>query len=176
MEGTIGEVRMFAGNFPPQNWAFCDGTLKPISQYDAAYAIMGTIYGGDGVNTFAVPDLRGRLPVGTGQGAGTPYVVLGQIGGAESVTLTTNTMAPHVHVQMASGGEPVTNTAAGGLPATNGRGTTPPMPNIYGSADSQVAMQPTGVSPGGSQPFSIIQPVLSTNYVVCLIGVFPSRN
>ncbi|GAA4443246.1 tail fiber protein [Ravibacter arvi] len=176
MEGTIGEIRLFAGNFPPLTWAFCDGSLVSIAQQTALFAILGTTYGGDGQNTFALPDLRGRLPVGTGQGPGLSNVELGQMTGMESTTLLVTTMPPHVHQQSASGNEPTQNTASGAALASNGRSTNPPMPNVYTGTVSQVSMgQTTGVA-GGGQPFSVIQPILTTNFIICMEGIFPSRN
>src|SRR5512136_2572601 len=93
----VGEIRMFAGNFAPQGWMFCEGQLLPISQYDALFNLIGTTYGGDGINTFALPDLRGRVIVGPGQGSGLSNYVLGQQGGVETVTLTTNQIPQHSH-------------------------------------------------------------------------------
>lgn len=102
MEGYIGEVRLFGGNFAPLGWAFCDGTLYSISQFEAVYTILGTTFGGDGRNTFGVPDLRGRVAVGTGQGAGLTPIDLGEVGGTETVTMTTAQMPAHSHTAAAT--------------------------------------------------------------------------
>jgi microcystin-dependent protein len=173
MEGTIGEVRLFAGAFAPENWAFCNGELMPIESFQAAYAIIGNIYGGDGRNTFAMPNLMGRLPVGTSS-----QVVVGQAWGAEQATLNNTTMPSHTHPFMASSGEPVVNTASGAGLASNARTTSPPMPNIYAtpSANMVATKVSTGAAGGGAAPFSTVQPVLPLQYIICLVGIFPSRN
>ena len=171
----MGEVRLFAGNFPPRSWAFCNGDLLPINVYEALYTIIGTTYGGDGQTTFAVPDLRGRLPIGAGTGPGLPNIQLGQISGFETQTLTIATMPTHSHQQMGSAGEPTQNSSLGASPATNGRSTSPAMPNIY---TTQAASVPTGAStgPAGSNlPFTIVQPVSTSNFIICIEGIYPSR-
>lgn len=180
MEGYIGEVRLFAGNFAPGGWAFCDGSQQSIAVYTAAYSIIGTTFGGDGQTTFNMPDLRGRVAVGTGQGAGLGApIILGQVGGTETVTLTTLQMPQHTHAASATiafpsyseGGDTgsPSNMVLGGLA---GAYSTQP-------ADTHVApaAAPGSVSPvGGNQAFSIIQPVLAANYIICLEGIYPSRN
>lgn len=178
MEGTIGEIRLFGGNFSPRTWAFCDGRTLSISQYTALYSLIGTTYGGDGVSTFLVPDFRSRVAVGTGQGAGLANVVLGQISGHESTTMTTNQMPQHTHI--ATG----TTTIA----AYSGTGTADADGSVLASynqaystqaADSQtqgtVANVPVQIA-GGSQPFSLIQPITALNFIICLEGIFPARN
>lgn len=175
MDGTIGEIRMFAGNFEPQNWAFCQGQILAISTNAALFSILGTTYGGDGIKTFALPDLRGRLPVGAGQGPGLSPYNLGQPTGVENVTLTVGNMPAHSHTMMASADTPVQNTASGGALASNTRATNPPMPNIYAANANPVNMgSGTGIT-GGGQPLNIVQPVLGMNFIICLYGEFPSR-
>jgi microcystin-dependent protein len=179
MEGYIGEVRLFAGNFAPMGWAFCDGRQYNISMYDATFAILGTIYGGDGVNTFAVPDLRGRIAVGTGRGAGLTPIILGQPGGAESATMLLQQMPAHVHPAMSTINFPA---------FSDGGDTGSPSGTILGGLQGAYSTQPadTHVAPaattgslsvvGNNTPFGIVQPVLATNYIICLEGIFPSRS
>lgn len=180
MEGYLSEVRIFAGNFPPANWKFCNGAQLSIAENDALYALIGTTYGGDGVNTFNLPDLRGRVPVGTGQGPGLPAVVLGQVLGTENTTMTTNQMPSHVHLSTVG-----TIT----IPVLKGAGNTgSPTGNILAgltgaystfAADNNLKPEAATVaisSTGSSIPFSIVQPYLSTNYIICVAGIFPSRN
>jgi microcystin-dependent protein len=161
---------IFCGNFAPQNWAFCDGSLLPISEYDALFALIGTTYGGDGQSTFALPDLRGRVPVGVGQGPGLPNnVVIGESGGSENVTLISNNLPAHNH-NVSIG----VNTAIGdeSSPATflasHAAGY---------SEESNAALGGVTVTPaGGSQPLAIRNPYLGVNYIICLFGIFPSRS
>lgn len=175
MDGTIGEVRLFAGIFPPRYWAFCNGELRSIANNSALFSILGTTYGGDGKTNFALPDLRGRLPVGAGTGPGLPPIELGQRSGFETQTLTIDSMPGHSHQQTGSASEPTQNTPSGAALATNGRSTSPPMPNIY---TTQAATVPTGTSsgPAGSNlPFTIVQPVSISNFIICTEGIYPSR-
>lgn len=179
MEGYIGEVRLFAGNFAPLGWAFCDGSLYSIATYSATFTILGTIYGGDGQTTFAVPDLRGRMAVGTGQGSGLSNITLGQSGGAETVAMTTAQMPAHVHSAMATISFPANS---------EGGGTAGPSDSILGGLQGAYSTQAanTHVAPatvngtlsmvGGNIPFGIIQPIMATNYIICLEGIFPSRS
>ena len=175
----IGEIRMFAGNFAILNWAFCDGSLLPISQYDALFNLIGTTYGGDGQNTFGLPDLRGRGPIHQGiEPSGGTYVI-GQMLGAETVTLTANQMPTHSHQILASA-----NTAASQDPTNNvvasGAAAQPPNPavNLYRNkgGSNLVNMGPTTTNFGQSQPHENMQPYLCINYIISLFGVFPSQN
>ncbi|WP_341907950.1 tail fiber protein [Fluviicola taffensis] len=178
MEGYIGEIRMFGGNFSPGSWNFCDGSLQSIAVYTALFSIIGTIYGGDGQQTFALPDFRGRIPVGTGQGPGLPRYDLGQVSGSENVTLTSQTMPMHSHI---------TNIAIR-IPAYSEQGAADPngailasVTNAYTnqSTDSLLApfSSPVTLQPvGGGIPFSVMQPYLALNYIICMEGIFPSRN
>jgi microcystin-dependent protein len=166
----IGEIRMFGGNFAIQGWAFCDGSLLAISEYDTLFNLIGTTYGGDGQETFALPDLRGRAPVHMGQSAGTSSFVLGQQAGTESVTLTTQQIPAHTHVPQAS---------------TNG-GSDSPSGNVwgnsatgkpYGPVPTNAALNAASVqSSGGSQPHDNMQPYLVVNYIISLFGIYPSQN
>jgi microcystin-dependent protein len=179
MEGYIGEIRLFAGNFAPRGWAFCDGKEYSISMYEAPFVILGTTYGGNGQTTFAVPDLRSRIAVGTGTGAGLTNVSLGQAGGSESTVMTTAQMPAHNH--------PASSTI--GFPAYSDSGDTgSPSGTILGGLQGAYSTQPadTHIAPatttgslsvvGSNMPFGIIQPVLAANYIICLEGIFPSRN
>ena len=178
MEGTIGELRMFAGNFAPRNWAFCAGQLMSISQNTALFSILGTTYGGNGQTTFALPDLRSRVPVGTGQGPGLSNISLGEQSGEAVHTLLTTEMPAHNHgingnaTGLANSAAPAGNSIGiGVVPSTN----TPV--NMYNSAAPGAALNPQtcGIA-GGSQPHNNMQPYLGMNYIICLFVIFPSRN
>ena len=180
MEGTIGEIRMFAGNFAPRTWAFCSNQLMPIAQNTALFSILGTTYGGNGQTTFALPDFRGRVAVGTGQGPGLANITLGQLSGSTSVTLTTGYMPAHTH-PLTGTVSPQGNQGATGLsndPSNRRLAGT----NIFTGAATDLATMAPAVSTlaigvtGGSQPFSIMPPYLGMNYIICLFGIFPSRD
>lgn len=180
MEGTMGEIRIFAGNFPPLSWLFCDGRSLNIANYDALYALIGTTYGGDGVQTFNIPDLRSRVPIGVGQGPGLPTIVIGQKGGAEQVTMTTLQMPNHNHPAT---GNPFAIPAYSNTVTTGSanNGILAGLANAYSSEtpDGSLATQPaltTVGSTGGGIPFNIMQPSMAINYVICVEGIFPSRN
>lgn len=179
MEGYIGEVRLFAGNFAPGGWAFCDGSSQSIAVYTAAYSILGTTFGGDGQTTFNLPDLRGRVAVGTGTGQGLQNIVLGQAAGTENVTLTTAQMPGHTHAASATISFPAYSDAGdSGSPSGN---ILAGLTGAYSTqaADTHVApAATTGTTSivGSNVPFSILQPVLAANYIICLEGIFPSRN
>lgn len=192
MEGTIGEIRMFAGNFAPRSWQFCQGQLLSIAQNSALFSILGTTYGGNGQTTFALPDLRGRTPVGQGQGPGLSSISLGQVAGTENVTLLITQMPAHNHTAVAT----VTGTVTPKAFADEGLGDDPT--NAFAavsSASNRIYTNNTqtpdavmGSSPiaatatvtigiaGNSQPVPIRNPYLGMNYIICLEGIFPSRN
>lgn len=166
----IGEIRMFAGNFAPAGWAFCDGQLQPISENDALFNLIGTTYGGDGQETFGLPDLRGRSPVHRGQGPGlSQNYVLGEQFGVETVTLTTNQIPAHNHSFLAS-------TALGGTANPEGQVLAQPSDIRMYLRDSPGAALPAStLAPvGGSQPHENRSPVLVISYIISLFGVFPS--
>ena len=168
----IGEIRMFAGNFDPQGWEFCNGQLMPISENDALFILIGTQYGGDGQETFALPDLRGRAPMHTGTGPDGVSYQMGEAAGVESVTLTVNQIPVHNHSVIAS-------TAASTLAPTNALLTVPTSSqqgaNIYKAASATVALHPSSVSPvGGSQPHENMQPYLCVNFIMSMFGIFPN--
>lgn len=168
----MGEVRVFAGTFAPRDWAFCNGQSLAISQNDALYALIGTTYGGDGVNTFNLPEARGRVPVGQGAGPGLTSRVLGQSYGSETVTLTVNELPAHTHPALVSNSAANLTAPAGNL---IGQGyhylpsTTP--------ANRVGQLLPNAIdSTGGTQPHENMMPFLCMSFILCLQGIFPSRN
>lgn len=162
----VGEIRIFAGNFAPAGWMFCEGQLVPISEYETLFNLIGTTYGGDGQETFALPDLRGRLPIHQGNG-----FVLAETGGVEEVTLTVNQIPSHTHPMLASN-----NTAGGTAPAGMVFGAGPEVTvTAFGSDAPLTSLSPTVVtSIGGSQPHTNFQPYLCVNFIISLFGIFPS--
>lgn len=168
----VGEIRMFGGNFAPAGWQFCDGSLLPIDQNPTLFQLIGTIYGGDGQNTFAVPDLRGRLPLHMGTGtSGTNYPI-GLNGGIESVTLTTQQIPSHSHAFLAS-----TQTGTGSNPQGNILDQTSGTIALY--IDGQPPDGPMAggmlTNTGGSQPHDNLQPYLCVSFIISLFGIFPSQ-
>lgn len=160
----VGEVRMFAGNFAPAGWMFCEGQLLPISENETLFQLIGTTYGGDGQSTFALPDLRGRIPLHQGNG-----FILAETGGAEEITLTVNQIAAHSHPLLASTDQTNTLNPGGnviGAPLT----ATP----LFAAAPS-TNLGPQAISSvGGSQPHTNFQPYLCINFIISLFGLFPS--
>ena len=168
----IGEIRMFAGNFAPKGWAFCQGQLLPIAQNQALFSLLGTTYGGDGMTSFALPDLRGRVPVGFGQGPGLSNRVIGEQFGSELVTLNINQMPSHNHTVNAVTTEGNQNLPTNSLPAN-----TKALVKEYSDANANTTMKATMVNPtGGNQPFGVTQPSLGVNFIIALQGIYPSRN
>ncbi|MEK7254534.1 MAG: tail fiber protein [Bacteroidota bacterium] len=171
MEDLIGVIKLFAGNFAPRGWAFCHGQLLSIAQNTALFSILGTTYGGDGQTTFALPDLRGRAPIGAGQGPGLSDYVLGEMSGSETTTLLVNNMPMHTHTVQAS------NQFAGGdHPGGRYLGASTTDDGFYDET-ANTSMAADMVAPaGGSQPFDHRPPYLGLNYIICLYGIFPSRD
>jgi microcystin-dependent protein len=168
-EPFIGQITIFAGNFAPRGWAFCHGQLLPIAQNTALFSLLGTIYGGDGRTTFALPDLRGRAPIHFGQGPGLSNYNLGELGGVESVTLLAAQMPVHTHT-LVGANVPANNTAPGGQLMAETR------EDAYAGAAQPVAMDPSAVgAAGGSQPHENRPPYLAINYIIALVGIYPSR-
>lgn len=166
----IGEIRLFAGNFAPRDWAFCDGQLMSIAQNTALFSLLGTTYGGNGQTTFALPDLRGRVPVHQFQGPGLSNRDLGEVSGSETVTLLSTQMPAHSHAFRAS-----TTAATGSTPVGALLGAT--TVNSYDNSAAGVAMAAGAVgNTGGSQPHDNMAPTLALNYIIALFGIFPSRN
>jgi microcystin-dependent protein len=160
----VGEIRMFAGNFAPAGWMFCEGQLLPISENETLFQLIGTTYGGDGQSTFALPDLRGRIPIHQGGG-----FVLAETGGAETVTLTANTIAAHGHPLLGAAANGTQTAPANAFLATT-TGITP-----YASETPDQQMASTAISPvGGSQPHTNFQPYLCVSFIISLFGLFPS--
>jgi microcystin-dependent protein len=181
----IGEIRLFAGNFAPKDWEFCHGQLVNIASNTALFAILGTTYGGNGISTFGLPDLRGRVPVGTAQGPGLSQYDLGQVGGVEQVAPLTTQLPVHTHslsnasfAIAAYSGAGNSRNPAGAVFAKEAAGVT----QTYSSASADATMAANVLKPGqlgaagGGQPVGLLQPYLTLNYIICVIGVFPSRN
>jgi microcystin-dependent protein len=166
----VGEIRMFAGNFAPAGWMFCNGATLAISENETLFNLIGTTYGGDGENTFKLPDLQSRVPVhqGTSSASGTNYVI-GEMAGAEDVTLTTQQIPSHTHA-LAATKATGTQVNPGGNLLANSQG---PQPYIQESPDNQLNAQAIQQS-GGSQPHENMQPYLVINYIISLFGVYPS--
>ncbi len=163
MTPYVGEIRMFGGNFPPLGWMFCEGQLLPISEYETLFQLIGTTYGGDGQETFALPDLRGRTPVHQGSG-----YIIGEMGGVEQVTLTVAQIPNHTHPMVATGAAGTDTTPASSLLPSSA------VASIY-DVGPDTTLSPQAVSPaGGSQPHENMQPFLVINYIISLYGVFPS--
>jgi len=178
MEGYLAQIIMFAGNFAPRGWAFCQGQILSIAQNTALFSLLGTTFGGNGQTTFALPDLRGRVPVGTGQGPGLASVTLGEVAGEPTHTLISTEMPAHNHLV----GVNATGQANSANPNGNvlGIGKVPSSSetlNMYSSSGASTNLAPAAITiAGGSQPHNNMQPYLGMNYVICLEGIFPSRN
>ena len=174
----IGAIILFAPpNFNLRSYAACNGQLVPISQNQALFALIGTTYGGNGVSTFGLPDLRGRVPVGTGSAPGLSTYVAGQIGGTENVTLTQQQMPLHNHLINAQNSNGAQTSPAGGFLATSNSSRNGQSDTYSPSVTSAAQLNPGTVSlTGGTQPHTNIQPYLGMNYFICIQGIFPSRN
>lgn len=164
----VGEIRLFAGNFAPAGWQFCSGQLLAISENEVLFQLIGTTYGGDGESTFALPDLRGRVPIHWGSGAGDSYTIAAQVG-VEAVTLTTQQLPAHSHALLAS-----SDVASAVDPAGNVSGQTGTFDG-YQTIAGAVPMAAQSLGPaGGSQPHDNVQPFVCINYIISLFGIFPS--
>lgn len=162
----VGEIRMFAGNFAPAGWQLCEGQLLPISENETLFQLIGTTYGGDGQSTFALPDLRGRIPIHQGNS-----FTLAETGGAEEITLTVNQIPAHTHALLATSNTATTQTAAMQVMAASTGATVSP----YGSDAPLTNLAPTSIAAvGGSQPHTNFQPYLCVNFIISLFGIFPS--
>jgi microcystin-dependent protein len=176
MDPVLAEIVLFAGNFAPRSYAFCDGRLISIAENNALFALLGTTYGGDGQVTFALPDLRGRIPVGTGQGPGLPSITLGEMSGSENVTLTTLQIPAHNHAGNTAGDSGAASTAT---PTSNVLASTDTGSAIYADGPASNKMSPNSVqlaATGSNLPHNNIMPVLALNYIIAVEGIFPSRN
>jgi microcystin-dependent protein len=176
----VGQIMMFGGNFAPAGWMFCQGQLLPISENETLFNLIGTTYGGDGQETFALPDLQGRAPLHMGQGPGLSTYVIGERSGTESVTLTTNQIPSHSHLAMIS-----TSPATSGSPANNiladeaiglGQATCFSYGPFASTTPPSTLLAPATIGPTGSnQPHENRQPLLVLNFIISLFGVFPSQ-
>jgi microcystin-dependent protein len=166
----VGEIRIFAGSFAPTGWAFCNGQLLAISSNTALFSIIGTTYGGNGVSTFALPDLRGRVPMAAGRGLGLSPRSLGNAVGYETHALIGPEMPIHTHSLAGSAGNGTTDSPAGAVLARSPAA----IPQFQEFADATMHSSTVGTS-GGGQPHNNMQPYLALNFIIALQGVFPSR-
>lgn len=167
----VAEIRIVSFNFPPTGWAFCDGQLLPLSQNTALFSLLGTVYGGNGLNTFGLPNLQGRAPMHPGQGPGLSLRDLGEEGGVSSVTLLESEIPMHTHSLNA-----VNFPSDSNNPTGNAIGRSSNVA-AYGTAGSTVQMKNTALAPaGGSLPHNNMQPYLTLNFVIALQGIFPPRS
>jgi microcystin-dependent protein len=181
MEGTLAEVRMFAGNFAPRGWQLCNGQLLSIAQWTAVFALVGTTYGGNGQTTFGMPDFRGRIAVGTGNGAGVTSVQLGEMSGFNTTTLLSINLPAHNHqvtgniaMQSATDGS-LGSDATGRYIGAGNFFATPPSPGDVANMAPIAVNIPTSIA-GSNQPLSVMQPYLGINFIICVEGIFPSRD
>ncbi len=167
----VGELRIFAGNFAPAGWMFCEGQLLPISEYETIFQLIGTTYGGDGQSTFALPDLRGRLPLHQGTGSSGTTYSMADAAGAEQVTLTINQIPNHTHPMLgASGNGSQANPNNNVLASST-------LVKLYSGEAADMAMAANSITPiGGNQPHTNFQPYICLNYIISLFGIFPSQN
>lgn len=178
MENYLGEIRLFAGNYVPQDWNICDGSTFKISEYEALYSIIGTTYGGDGVTTFKIPDLRNRVVVGVGQLLGGSNYILAQQGGAATVTLTPSQIPAHNHTLNAVNKNATSEDPTGSMLAC----TIPPTSGGYDNVYLYTKMAPTGtldsssIQPlqGGGQPHNNMMPYVTLNYIIAMLGIYPT--
>lgn len=169
-EPFVGEIRMFAGNFAPRGWAFCDGQLLAVSQNDALFTLLGTVYGGDGRTTFGLPDMRGRIPLHAGTGSGLSPRRLGATGGSEQVTLTESQLPSHTHPVQAS-------TDLASVPGPKNNVWARAQSDVYASDFSGAQLQQEAVTgTGGSQPHANVMPFLCVHFIISLFGIYPSRH
>lgn len=171
-EPFLGEIRMFAGTYAPQGWAICDGSLLSIASYEALFTLLGTTYGGDGTGTFALPDLRGRVPVHQGQGPGLSPYVMGQAGGAEAVVLGVPQMAAHSHPASGSASAGTATTPAGNVWAANGSVKQFAPASAISGTMAAGSVGPTGAG----QPHENMAPFVAVSFIIALEGLYPSPN
>lgn len=170
-EPFIAEIRIFAGNFAPRSWAFCNGQLLPVSQNTALFSLIGTTYGGDGRTTTALPNMQGRAPMHPGRGPGLTSRLLGQRGGVDTVTLIEAQMPSHQHAHGAAERRPRSTVPSATTVVTEAGEAT------YKTSGSNVAMATQTISnTGGSQAHNNVQPMLAINYIIALQGLYPSRS
>jgi microcystin-dependent protein len=182
-EPFIGEIKLFGFNFAPRGYATCSGQLLSIAQNTALFSLLGTTYGGDGQTTFALPNLNGRVAVGMGQSPGTSNYTIGQVGGVENYTLTSNQMPAHNHSAVGITVNQAVGSSNDDAGAANNfiSNSTSGMGDFFGTVGSTDVMGAAKVGgttamAGGNQPFSVLQPYLAINYSIAMEGIFPSRN
>ena len=176
MDEYLAMIKLFAGNFAPKSWAFCDGRLLAINTNQALFSLLGTTYGGDGITTFALPDLRNRVPVGTALGGSG----LGQVGGTKNVTLTVQNLPMHNHLQYADSSIADINVPVNGASvASEVQPATPPVQFKSFAPSSSTPIVPLNTATigntGGNAPHNNMQPYLGLNYIICISGLYPSR-
>lgn len=170
-EPFVGEIRMFAGNFAPRGWAFCNGAMLAVSQYDALFSLLGTTYGGDGRTTFGLPDMRGRLPLHAGTGPGLSPRTLGAHGGSEAVTLQTSELPVHSHLPKATAAAADQNAPGPTLVLATGSAG-----DAYSNASPDTPLADASIANvGGSQAHDNLMPSLCVNFIIALFGIYPSR-
>jgi microcystin-dependent protein len=175
MDSIMGQIIMFAGNFAPQGWAFCNGQLLNISQNQALFSILGTTYGGNGTTTFGLPNLQGRVPMHWGNGAGLTPRTLGETSGTESVTLLSTQMPTHSHILAANSGDGDQPSPSGNVPAVVNDGGRTTYPGF--SSTSNATMSPAAISPvGGNMSHDNMQPYQCVSFIIATEGVYPSRS
>lgn len=175
MDPYTGEIRIFAGDYAPTDWHLCDGSALPVNTYQALFSLIGTYYGGDGVNTFNVPDLRGRLAISQGQGPGLSARPLGQQSGTELAALDASSMAAHTHALYTAGATANTPTAGPGVTFANTAGQNTMYVND-GAAPAPSKVNPAATTiavAGAGQPHANIMPCMAFNYIICLNGIYP---
>ena len=187
MEEFIGVIKSFAGNFPPRGWQFCNGQIVAIAPNTALFSLIGTTYGGNGQTTFALPDLRGRAPIGQGQGPGLSNYAWGEPSGTENTSILINNLPAHNHAAVstlalnASTAAATVSTPAQGNALGAGKDINTDAVSMYTTATPNIPLAggsvatTVGIS-GGSVPISILQPTLAISYIICFQGIFPSRN
>lgn len=177
MDEYIGVIKIFAGNFAPRGWAFCNGQSLPIQQYAAVYSLLGTTYGGNGTSYFNLPDLRGRAPIHFGQGNGLTNRTIGEVGGTESVTLDSTNMPAHTHNLSVSNANSTNHQPASGNSIAAPMDINGDVAKGFNTSAPNTALSSTTItSTGGSLPHPNMQPYMAVNYIICLEGIYPSRN
>lgn len=175
----MSEIRLFAPDWAPRSWAVCSGQILAINTNQALFSLLGTTYGGNGIQTFALPDFRGRAPMGTGQAIGVNSFPLGMVSGSNNVTLLSTNLPPHTHT--ATGSYSISAYSDGGDKGSPAGNTLAALSGLYTNQAADVALSPvtaviTSQAAGNNQQISVQQPYLGLNYIICLQGIFPSRN
>lgn len=180
MNPFLGQIGLFACDFAPQGWAVCQGQILSIAQNTALFSLLGTYYGGNGVNNFQLPDLRGRAPIAFGQGPGLSQFDIGQVGGSETVSVDSTRYPAHSHSLFAAASTATENTPGGLLEAQGQTGARGGAVNLalYSSAGTATTLTPMALTPapGGGQPHTNVQPCLALNFCIALQGIFPARS